>query len=423
MSTLARDSRRAAAAADCRLTADLAFTDLTDPQGLAGIDHEQFRANQVAAVVRNVPALMAANLVAVGLLFWIARATPAFDALTVWGSIMGLASGAACLLSLKLGGREAPRRTIDRIAAWAVLFGILWAIVPIACFLTDRSGLCLLVMGIAIAVAGLGACSLARVPSAALLFTGILTTAIAASSQMLDARIGIAVLIFTGTFGAVLAVIILGAHKSALMHAANAAELKRQREIIKLLLKDFEAGASDWLWETGPDGELVYVSDRLAQILGCDHARLIGAKLHQATGMSPAATGWRALAVLMAQRKPVCDLDVPIRRKGTTTWWQLSARPLRDASGAFLGYRGVGSDVTAKRQAAVEMLRARQAAERASAAKSRFLATVSHELRTPLNAIVGFSEIIADQREGPIGHIRYADYARSILDAAGTLPH
>jgi hypothetical protein len=57
-------------------------------------------------------------------------------------------------------------------------------------------------------------------------------------------------------------------------------------------------------------------------------------------------------------------------------------------------------------------------AERASAAKSRFLATVSHELRTPLNAIVGFSEIIADQREGPIGHIRYADYARSILDGS-----
>jgi two-component system cell cycle sensor histidine kinase PleC len=43
---------------------------------------------------------------------------------------------------------------------------------------------------------------------------------------------------------------------------------------------------------------------------------------------------------------------------------------------------------------------------------------MSHELRTPLNAIVGFSEIIADQREGPIGHARYADYARSIHEGS-----
>jgi signal transduction histidine kinase len=120
----------------------------------------------------------------------------------------------------------------------------------------------------------------------------------------------------------------------------------------------------------------------------------------------------------MARRQPVCDVEVPVRRKGATTWWQLNARPLHDAFGGFRGYRGVGSDITVKRQAAVQMLREKEQAERASAAKSRFLATMSHELRTPLNAIVGFSEIIAGQREGPIGHAKYADYAQSILEGS-----
>jgi hypothetical protein len=406
---------------DDGLTADLAFTDLADPRGRTGIDGDQFRAGQVAAVIRNVPAVMVANVVAVALLFWLARAAPAFTPLTVWGGAMVLASLAAWLVALNFGARKATRRTIDMIGVWAVLFGVMWALVPIVCLLGDRSNLCLLVVGLAMAIGGLGACSLVRVPSAALLFTAILTTAIAVSSQALDARLAVAVLIFTATYGVALALIVLGAHKTALLRAADAAELERRREIIKLLLRDFEAGASDWLWETGPVGELVYVSDRLTQILRRDHARLNGAKLHQAAGMSQTAGGWRTLAILMAQHQPVCDVEVPVRLKGSTMWWQLNARPLRDASGVFRGYRGVGSDITARRLTAVVNLRAKESAERESAAKSRFLATMSHELRTPLNAIVGFSEIIADQREGPIGHARYADYARSIHDGSKQL--
>jgi two-component system, sensor histidine kinase len=417
MSTATSDSRRAETP-DGGMTADLAFTDLGEPKGLAGIDADSFRAGQVAAVISNVPAMVVANAIAAGLLFWFSRATPAFAPLTLWVGAMLVASAVAGLVALRMDPGRATRRTIDAITVWAVLFGVMWALVPIVCLLGERSSLCLLVAGIAMAAGGLGACGLARVPSAALLFVGILTSTIAVSSQVLDGRIAIALLVFAATYGVALAAMILGAHRMALLRAADAAELERQREIIQLLLRDFEAGASDWLWETGPEGDLVYVSDRLAQVLGRDQDQLIGSKLHQAVGMSQSASGWRALAVLMARRQPVCDLEVPVRRKGKTVWWQLNARPLHDASCAYRGYRGVGSDITARRQAAVQVLRAKESAERASAAKSRFLAMMSHELRTPLNAIVGFSEIIAGQREGPIGHAKYADYARSIHEGS-----
>jgi signal transduction histidine kinase len=58
---------------------------------------------------------------------------------------------------------------------------------------------------------------------------------------------------------------------------------------------------------------------------------------------------------------------------------------------------------------------AKNAADTANEAKSRFLATMSHELRTPLNAVIGFSEIIASESFGPVGRPAYRDYAFDIL--------
>lgn len=53
-------------------------------------------------------------------------------------------------------------------------------------------------------------------------------------------------------------------------------------------------------------------------------------------------------------------------------------------------------------------------AERASQAKSVFLANMGHELRTPLNHINGFSEMIANEIYGPVGDARYKAYAEDI---------
>ncbi|HEY6578765.1 MAG TPA: HAMP domain-containing sensor histidine kinase, partial [Rhizomicrobium sp.] len=65
-------------------------------------------------------------------------------------------------------------------------------------------------------------------------------------------------------------------------------------------------------------------------------------------------------------------------------------------------------------QARDEALRKRFEAEAANATKTSFLANMSHELRTPLNAILGFSEIIQKECFGPVGSVRYSEYAGDI---------
>jgi signal transduction histidine kinase/CHASE3 domain sensor protein len=74
------------------------------------------------------------------------------------------------------------------------------------------------------------------------------------------------------------------------------------------------------------------------------------------------------------------------------------------------------AELGAKEVALREQRRAKEAADAASGAKSEFLASMSHELRTPLNSIIGFSEILHDQRFGPL-NARQTRYVENVLNS------
>ena len=69
----------------------------------------------------------------------------------------------------------------------------------------------------------------------------------------------------------------------------------------------------------------------------------------------------------------------------------------------------------------VALARSRDEAEASARSKTTFLANMSHELRTPLHAIIGFSELIRDERNGPIGPRPYVDYATDIHESGRRL--
>ncbi|MBW8859980.1 MAG: EAL domain-containing protein, partial [Caulobacter sp.] len=129
-------------------------------------------------------------------------------------------------------------------------------------------------------------------------------------------------------------------------------ELERHKQVVSLLLSDFEEGSSDWLWEVDATGALTYVSERMAEAAGVSREDLLGRVVGGLDArMAEAPEGLAAtLPGLLADRKAFRDVVVSVTVAGEVHWWTLTAKPIHDLDGTFAGFRGVGADITQARK-------------------------------------------------------------------------
>jgi PAS domain S-box-containing protein len=157
--------------------------------------------------------------------------------------------------------------------------------------------------------------------------------------------------------------------------------------------RDLFANANDMIFSFDLDGKLLTMNAAGEGMTG--YSCPPGSTINLFDWISPAcrAPMLQHLDDLKAGKSvPRFELET-ITKNGAAVTLEVSSRLVRH-NGDSGSVESIARNVTERKRADAERLRAKEAAEAANGAKSHFLANVSHELRTPLNGVLGTTELL-----------------------------
>lgn len=189
--------------------------------------------------------------------------------------------------------------------------------------------------------------------------------------------------------------------EAALMRAkADLEKALAQRASAEQRFSDIAAVTDGWLWEIDQDMRFSFLSgSEHIERLGLTSRSVIGKTREEWLDAHPevrASADWSIVLDAQREHRPYRNFvyRAPNAPDAQERWFRISGHPVFDSQGVFLGYRGVGSDVT-------ELYLAKARAEEASRTKSMFLANMSHEIRTPMNGVLGMAEVLESALTDP----------------------
>lgn len=354
--------------------AAMRVTDLINPLlALQGISHwidrvigandlkphlrEVLRLDQLRSSVQMAPMLFAGSLV-VSLIFVALNYGRATQwPILAWAGTINLLQGYAYLAWRGIRLRPTPLSRIGvavpRAAAVCFMIGALWGF-AVAIQPADDPMLRAAVIVGAGSMLTATIFALVNFPQLSGAFMVPLLIGIAYSILRLDSAADATVsALLLGGFVSVLVPMSLRHARMFVQHRASQSMIDEKREIIALLLKEFEDSTSDWIWGFDSAGRIERVSRGFMTATGLPQSDLIGADFVQFLQCITPLNDplMQQLERDFASRQTFSDVEIRVTAGSNECWWRLTGKPTEDASGRFIGYIGTGSDVTQQKLA------------------------------------------------------------------------
>nr|WP_315464670.1 EAL domain-containing protein [uncultured Rhodoferax sp.] len=319
---------------------------------------DAYRTRQFQEIAKQLPLSALGTYVIVVISILIAFQTHQHIGVIVVCCLLQLVIGTANLLVWRhFRWRAATPQNVARRSCWWLSADLgagafLYGVITLCLFdALDANGRAILT-GTVASVIGIGAWMFSPLPLAGLLWSFLFCTVVGvgiATVYWQDYGILAGLLVFYGIF--LVSGVLLSSRRFVAGLMAET-EINRQRQLVSLLLRDFEENASDWLWETDATGVLRHASVHLAQAAGESPGALVGRNfLELLRALTPAPISEQKavlepLTALLKEGAPFRAAVVPVWVQGQMRWWSLTGKPQFDSLGDFAGWRGVGSDVT-----------------------------------------------------------------------------
>jgi len=276
--------------------------------------------------------------------------------LLIGAMVLTLVFDVAALAFMRMRERlEVSPKTVTLMMSLVVLVSSsLWSLFGHAASLlpnTDQSGILPIVIGTVI-VASAVAVSSSPPLAVVCAFVGTLGAAIVSGDPAVVGGIATMSMVVVGYSVASARTMIATAHDRLLL----------DHEAHKSLhfVNEFENSGRGWFWETNSQGTLSYVSQQLADDFQTDPETLLGRQFTTLLSVDASPDSSlreeRTLGFHLSARFPFSDVIVRAATNADVHW-SLSGNPVFDDHGRFMGFRGIGTDLTEQRRSEQEITR------------------------------------------------------------------
>lgn len=187
-------------------------------------------------------------------------------------------------------------------------------------------------------------------------------------------------------------------------------ELSKSEEKFKSLFNS----AGDSIFILDFEGKIIDVNEIGAALFSTDHSRIVNRNLTEFIYNNHKILGVNRLNELNKYGQTVFE-EAFKSVNGNKINVEISAKVIQFVNEKVILF--IGRDITERKAAEAESLRAKEKADEMTRMKTNFLANMSHELRTPLVGILGFADILSTEIE----HSGHKEMAQTILTSGQRL--